>query len=210
MRLSLLHFFDGVSFFRFGQFYDKKTFSFTLTSVCHLFHIPVEVEVGSRKIKVTGPLGTLERCFNHISMDIRMVTGEMLGYSEEEEGAEALNASYIKVDLWWATRKQLACVRTICSHIENLFTGVTQGFTYKLRFVCKCWNELYLFSRISIFMIFHCLLFLLCDITNEQTRIFLSMSRLLETLLKFATFWEKDVYARLNCFLVFHTTEVKT
>jgi large subunit ribosomal protein L9e len=37
--------------------------------------------------------------------------------------------------LWFATRKQLACVRTVCSHIENLFTGVTRGFVYKMRFV---------------------------------------------------------------------------
>jgi len=95
----------------------------------------VEVEVGARKIKVKGPLGTLERDFKHISMDIRKVTGEMLGLNEEDDGAEALSASYIKVDLWFATRKQLACVRTICSHIENLFTGVIQGFTYKMRFV---------------------------------------------------------------------------
>ena len=41
----------------------------------------------------------------------------------------------IRVDLWFATRKQLACVRTICSHIENLFVGVTQGYCYKMRFV---------------------------------------------------------------------------
>merc|ERR1712032_1119430 len=46
-----------------------------------------------------------------------------------------LNAKYLRVDLWWATRKQLACVRTICSHIENMFTGVTRGFIYKMRFV---------------------------------------------------------------------------
>jgi large subunit ribosomal protein L9e len=42
---------------------------------------------------------------------------------------------YIRVDLWFATRKQLACVRTIMSHIDNMFTGVTVGFLYKMRFV---------------------------------------------------------------------------
>ena len=95
----------------------------------------VEVEVGSRNIKVTGPLGTLERSFKHISMDIRKVSGESLGYTEENDGEEAVKSDYVKVDLWFATRKQLACVRTICSHIQNMFTGVTQGFTYKMRFV---------------------------------------------------------------------------
>jgi large subunit ribosomal protein L9e len=81
---------------------------------------------------VTGPLGTLERDFHHIAMDLRKVTGQQLGLEEDDENLEK---SYIKVDLWFATRKQLACVRTICSHIENLFTGVLRGFLYKMRFV---------------------------------------------------------------------------
>lgn len=42
---------------------------------------------------------------------------------------------YVKIDMWFATRKQLACVRTICSHIENMIVGVTRGFLYKMRFV---------------------------------------------------------------------------
>merc|ERR1712232_439090 len=41
----------------------------------------------------------------------------------------------IRVDLWFANRKQLACVRTICSHIDNMMVGVTRGFLYKMRFV---------------------------------------------------------------------------
>merc|ERR1712232_1115714 len=36
---------------------------------------------------------------------------------------------------WFANRKQLASVRTIMSHNENLFVGVTQGYSYKMRFV---------------------------------------------------------------------------
>ncbi|EEC49956.1 predicted protein [Phaeodactylum tricornutum CCAP 1055/1] len=95
----------------------------------------VTVEINARKIKVTGPRGVLERDFKHISMDLRKVDGESLGYTVEEDGEEATNASYIKVDLWFATRKQLACVRTVCSHIDNLFVGVTRGFLYKMRFV---------------------------------------------------------------------------
>jgi len=51
---------------------------------------------------------------------------------EDEEGEKTNN---VQVDLWFATRKQLACVRTVCSHIDNMITGVTRGFLYKMRFV---------------------------------------------------------------------------
>jgi len=84
--------------------------------------VSVEVEVNARKIKVTGPRGTLERDFKHVSMDI-LLTGK----KDDKQ--------YVRVEIWFATRKQLACVRTITSHIENLFTGVTNGFMYKMRFV---------------------------------------------------------------------------
>ncbi len=94
-----------------------------LVSICL-----VEVEVRARKVKVTGPRGTLDRDFKHIPMDLLIVTGE--GETEEEQAKK-----YVRVDLWFATRKQLACVRTVCSHIENLFVGVTRGFLYKMRFV---------------------------------------------------------------------------
>jgi len=124
--------FDFTCPFTFGRIHTRS--HDTLQSQSFLT-LTVQVEVGARKIKVTGPLGTLERNFHHIAMDIRKVSGEMLGLNEEDDGEAALNADYIKVDLWFATRKQLACVRTICSHIENMFTGVIQGFTYKMRFV---------------------------------------------------------------------------
>lgn len=41
----------------------------------------------------------------------------------------------IRVDVWFANRKQLATVRTVISHIDNMFVGVTRGFIYKMRFV---------------------------------------------------------------------------
>lgn len=29
---------------------------------------------------------------------------------------------------------QLACIRTVCSHVDNMITGVTRGYLYKMRF----------------------------------------------------------------------------
>ena len=80
--------------------------------------IPVEVEVRSRFVKVKGPRGELTRDFKHVNMDIRLVGDKS-----------------IRVDIWFANRRQLACVRTVCSHIDNMITGVTRGFLYKMRFV---------------------------------------------------------------------------
>mmetsp|Transcript_31095 Transcript_31095/g.34832 ORF Transcript_31095/g.34832 Transcript_31095/m.34832 type:complete len:198 (+) Transcript_31095:156-749(+) len=89
----------------------------------------VEIVVKACVVKVTGLLGSLERDFKHIPMECRCVTK-----MEGEEGEKA-EKKYVQVDLWFATRKQLACVRTVCSHIENMIIGVTRGFLYKMRFV---------------------------------------------------------------------------
>jgi len=48
---------------------------------------------------------------------------------------KCVGKNMIRLDVWFAQRKQLASVRTVCSHIENLFVGVTRGFIYKMRFV---------------------------------------------------------------------------
>lgn len=78
----------------------------------------VKLVLEGRKVTVTGKRGTLSRDFAHITLDMRRV-----------------NKKTLRVDLWFGNRKQLACVRTVCSLIENLITGVTVGFRYKMRFV---------------------------------------------------------------------------
>ena len=39
------------------------------------------------------------------------------------------------MDCWFGNKKQLASLRTITSHIDNMITGVTKGFQYKVRAV---------------------------------------------------------------------------
>mmetsp|Transcript_100740 Transcript_100740/g.150970 ORF Transcript_100740/g.150970 Transcript_100740/m.150970 type:complete len:202 (-) Transcript_100740:1516-2121(-) len=93
----------------------------------------VEVDIKSRVVTVTGKLGKLERDFKHIAMELRVVDG--VDIDDDKMDEEAKTKKYVKLDLWFATRKQLATVRTVCSHIENMFVGVTRGFLYKMRFV---------------------------------------------------------------------------
>merc|ERR1719443_870283 len=46
-----------------------------------------------------------------------------------------LNDKRIRVDIWGGNRKELACLRTVTAHIENMIKGLTKGFKYKMRFV---------------------------------------------------------------------------
>jgi large subunit ribosomal protein L9e len=88
---------------------------FVLLYVCRF---TVKVELQGRTIQVTGPLGTLKRSFKYLAMDLSM----------------AEDARSLKVDVWFGNRENVATIRTVTSHIENMITGVTKGFKYKMRF----------------------------------------------------------------------------
>lgn len=81
--------------------------------------VPAEVEVSleGRKITVKGPKGTLTRDFSHEPVSIE------------------LNGKLVKTWVEWPRKKESALVGTINSHIQNMITGVTKGFTYKLKIV---------------------------------------------------------------------------
>jgi ribosomal protein L6P/L9E len=42
---------------------------------------------------------------------------------------------WLQVEKWFGKKKELASVRTVCSHIQNLIKGVTYGYKYKMRAV---------------------------------------------------------------------------
>jgi len=80
----------------------------------------VKIALGQGKtLSVTGPLGTIEADFSH-ARDISIrIEGSAL--SVEAEGQER--------------RRKVAIVGTIAAHIRNMVTGVTKGFTYRLKIV---------------------------------------------------------------------------
>jgi len=41
----------------------------------------------------------------------------------------------VRVTVWHGSRKDLACLNTVCTHIKNMITGVTKGYRYKMRLV---------------------------------------------------------------------------
>lgn len=77
----------------------------------------VEVMLEGRVVTVRGEKGTLTRDLSHIPVSIRL------------DGRE------VKVWANWPRKREEALVGTVCSHIQNMIIGVTNGFTYKLKVV---------------------------------------------------------------------------
>ena len=69
----------------------------------------MSANVRARKVIIKGPRGSLTRAFRHLAVDITMV-----------------GKNTIKVEKWFGKHKELAAVRTVCSHIENMIKGVTK------------------------------------------------------------------------------------
>jgi len=81
----------------------------------------VTITLKSRYVVVKGARGTLERSFKHLNVDMAL-TGA--------EGKQKLT-----VAVFFASREQIAAIRTAISHVQNMITGVTKGFEYKMRLV---------------------------------------------------------------------------
>lgn len=80
----------------------------------------IDITIKARLISVTGPRGTLTKNVRHVNMDIRVLKGP---------------TNKVTLAVWQGGRKHVACLRTIRSLINNMITGVTKGFLYKMRTV---------------------------------------------------------------------------
>ncbi|KPV62623.1 MAG: 50S ribosomal protein L6 [Candidatus Bathyarchaeota archaeon BA2] len=77
----------------------------------------VLVKVEGRVVTVNGEKGELTQDFSHTPISIR------------------LEGKTITVQANWPRKKETALIGTVGSHIQNMITGVTKGFTYKLKIV---------------------------------------------------------------------------
>ena len=77
----------------------------------------VEAKIEDKVITVKGENGELTRDFSHAPISIH------------------LEGKAIRVHANWPRKREAALVGTVCSHIRNMITGVTKGFTYKLKIV---------------------------------------------------------------------------
>lgn len=77
----------------------------------------VEVSVDGRIVTVKGEKGTLMQDFSHAPISIQS------------------NGDKVEIQTNWPRKREAALVGTVKSHIQNMITGVTKGFTYKLKIV---------------------------------------------------------------------------
>lgn len=66
-----------------------------------------------------GSRSKLTRRFKHLNLDFRL-----------QEANHKL-----KVDTWFDTRRTMAAICMAISHVQNIITGVTKGYCYKMCFV---------------------------------------------------------------------------
>ena len=79
----------------------------------------VEVEIEGRKVRVRGPKGAIERELWHPGVQIAI--------------DESMNEVFIRTES--TRKKQKAIAGTFASHINNMITGVREGFFYRLKAV---------------------------------------------------------------------------
>jgi large subunit ribosomal protein L6 len=77
----------------------------------------VTINVVGKTVNVKGAKGSLSRDFSYASVAI------------EGEGKN------VRISAKWPRKKEAALVGTIYSHINNMITGVTKGYTYKMKIV---------------------------------------------------------------------------
>ncbi|NPA97345.1 MAG: 50S ribosomal protein L6 [Crenarchaeota archaeon] len=78
----------------------------------------VNVEIDGMRVRVSGPKGSVERDFSHAK-------GIILRKED----------SKVVVEAFFADRRKKALVGTIAGHIQNMITGVTKGWRYKLKII---------------------------------------------------------------------------
>lgn len=82
-------------------------------------HCPaVKVHIKTRQVTVEGPRGKLTKNLGHVSVSFSQPTKDV-----------------INIEMHHGSRKNAATLRTVRTIINNMITGVTKGYKYKMRYV---------------------------------------------------------------------------
>ena len=77
----------------------------------------VTVEVAGSKVKVKGPLGSLQEDLSHLPVNF------------SQKGQE------VQVSVIWPRKREIGMLGTAAAHVRNMIRGVTKGYRYNLRTV---------------------------------------------------------------------------
>lgn len=90
-----------------------------LPEISKTVEVPEDVTLSlvGKKVSVKGEKGSLTRDFSYATVTIE---------SEDRN---------VRISAKWPRKKEAALVGTIYSHIQNMITGVTKGYNYKLKIV---------------------------------------------------------------------------
>jgi len=80
--------------------------------------IPENVQVKlieDKVLEISGPLGSVVKSFKGVPVHFKIEDNK------------------IKYEIYWKGKKGYALVNTIAGRIKNVFVGVTQGYTYKMK-----------------------------------------------------------------------------
>merc|ERR1719375_2557662 len=79
----------------------------------------IKISIKAKKVEVRGKFGTLKRDFRHLPIELSL----------------ANSGKAVRARMYFAQTKQISALRTVCSHISNLFDGVEKKFQYNMRLV---------------------------------------------------------------------------
>merc|ERR1711939_835375 len=82
----------------------------------------VKIHIRSRIVSVEGPRGKLTKDLSHIAVTFTLPPAKK-------------GQQIVQIEIHHGSRKNVATLRTVKSIIQNLVTGVTKGFKYKMRYV---------------------------------------------------------------------------
>merc|ERR1719356_1508174 len=79
----------------------------------------VKISIKSKIVEVSGKHGSLKRDFKHLPIELYL----------------AASGHEVRAKMYFAKSKQLSMLRSVCSHINNLFDGVQKKYEYRMRLV---------------------------------------------------------------------------
>ena len=82
----------------------------------------VTMEIKNKIVSCKGPLGEITKSFKKYNVQI------IPSYNEQKKLTE------VGIRVWFAKKKEKACIKSTKKHLQNMITGVTKGFVTVMKY----------------------------------------------------------------------------